>query len=145
VSGKWRCSKDKTVTTIQLQSQVTLDALITGVEQLDMTDLERFANQVLTIRAKRRAPSLSPRESELLQAITAGLPDKVEQRFQHLTEKRRNGSISHEEYEDLLGLIHLIEQTDAQRMEQLAELAQIRNVSLRVLMNQLGIQRPDYA
>lgn len=133
------------MTTIQLQSQVTLDALITGVEQLDTTDLERFANQVLTIRAKRRAPSLSSLESELLQAINEGLPEKVEQRFHQLTEKRRDGNISPEEYEELLDLIQLIEQDDAQRVEKLAALAQIRNVSIRVLMNQLGIRRPDYA
>lgn len=133
------------MTTIQLQSQVTLDALITGVEQLDTTDLERFADQVLTIRAKRRAPSLSSLESELLQAINEGLPEKVEQRFHHLTEKRRDGNISPEEYEELLDLIQLIEQDDAQRVEKLAALAQIRNVSIRVLMNQLGIRRPDYA
>jgi len=72
------------MTTPQWQSQVSFDALVAGAEQLNTSDLERFANQVLVIRARRRAPNLSPKESELLQKINQGLPGKIEQRFQLL-------------------------------------------------------------
>jgi len=131
--------------TIQLQSQVSLDALISGVEQLSTPDLESLANQVLAIRAKRRAPSLPRKEAELFQKINQGLPVEVQQRFSILTTKRRTKTLTPEEHQELLGLVDDIEQSDAKRVEYLAELAQLRNISIRVLMNQLGIRSPAYA
>jgi hypothetical protein len=130
--------------TIQLQSQVSLDALMTGVEQLSTPDLERLTNQVLAIRAQRRAPSLPRKEVEWLQKINQGLPLELQQRLNTLTTKRRAETLTSEEHQELLVLIDDIEQRDAKRVEYLAELAQLRNISLRVLMNQLGIRPPAY-
>lgn len=131
--------------TIQLQSQISLDALITGVEQLSTPDLESFANQVLALRARRRSPSLSRKETELLQKINQGLPGEIQQRLNLLTKKRRAETLTPEEHQELLGLVDEVEQMDAKRVEYLAELAQLRNTSLRLLMNQLGIRPPAYA
>ena len=131
--------------TIQLQSEVSFDALINGVEQMDTSDLERFANQVLIIRARRRAPTLPRRESELLQQINQRLPVELEHKFGALTAKRRAETLTPDEHQELLELVDEIEQRDAKRVEYLAELAQLRNVPLRTLMAQLGIQPPAYA
>lgn len=131
--------------TIQLQSQISLDALVGGVEQLSTADLEWLTNQVLAVRAKRRAPSLPQKEAELLQKINQGLPAETQQRFDLLTTKRRAETLTDEEYEELLELVDEIELRDAKRVEYLAELAQLRNVSLRTLMQQLDIRPPAYA
>jgi hypothetical protein len=131
--------------TIQLQSQISLDALVSGVEQLSTPDLEWLTNQVLALRARRRAPSLSHKETELLQKINQGLPVEMQQRFDLLTAKRRAETLTPEEYEELLTLSDEIELRDAQRVEYLAELAQLRNISLRLLMQQLDIRPPAYA
>lgn len=133
------------MTTIQLQSQISLDALIGGVEQLSTPDLEWLTNQVLALRAKRRAPSLSRKEAELLQKINQSLPVEIQQRFDLLTAKRRAETLTPEEYQELLGLVDEIELWDAKRVEYLTELAQLRNISLRMLMKQLGIRPPAYA
>ncbi len=133
------------MTTIQLQSQVSLDALLSGVEQLSTPDLERLANQVLALRARRHAPSLPRKEADLLQRINQGLPAETQQRFNLLTAKRRAEILTPEEHQELLGLVDEIELRDAKRLEYLAELAQLRNISLRTLMNQLGIRPPAYA
>ena len=131
--------------TIQLQSQISLDALVSGVEQLSTPDLEWLTNQVLALRAKRRAPSLPRKEAELLQKINQGLSVEMQQRFNLLTAKRRAETLTSEEYQELLGLVDEIELRDAKRVEYLAELAQLRNISLRMLMKQLGIRPPAYA
>jgi len=131
--------------TIQIQSQVSLEALLSGVDQLSTPDLERFANQVLAIRARRRAPSLAPREAELLYKINQGLSVEAQQRFDLLTAKRRAENLTPEEHDELLALVDAIEQSDAERVAWLAELAQLRSVSIRTLMSQLGIRPPTYA
>ena len=131
--------------TIQLQSQISLDALVSGVEQLSTPDLEWLTNQVLALRSKRRAPSLPRKEAELLQKINQGLSVEMQQRFNLLTAKRRAETLTSEEYQELLELVDEIELRDAKRVEYLAELAQLRNISLRMLMKQLGIRPPAYA
>jgi hypothetical protein len=131
--------------TIQLQSQISLDALIGGVEQLSTPDLEWLTNQVLALRARRRAPSLPRKEAELLQKINQGLPAEMQQRFHLLTAKRRAETLTPEEHQELLSLGDEIELGDAKRVEYLAELAQVRNIPLRQLMKQLGIRPPAYA
>lgn len=133
------------MTTIQLQSQVSLDALLSGVEQLSTPDLERLANRVLALRARRHAASLPRKEAELLQRVNQGLSAETQQRFNLLTAKRRAEILTPAEHQELLELVDEIELRDAKRLEYLAELAQLRNISLRTLMNQLGIRPPAYA
>ncbi|MCE7981495.1 MAG: hypothetical protein DYG89_09905 [Caldilinea sp. CFX5] len=84
-------------------------------------------------------------QAELLQKINQGLPAETQQQFDLLTAKRRAETLTDEEYEELLELVDEIELRDAKRVEYLAELAQLRNVSLRALMQQLNIHPPVYA
>ena len=131
--------------TIQVQSQVSLDELLHGVEQLSTPDFEHFVEQVLSIQAKRHAPSLPKAEAELLQKINRGIPLVVQERFDELNAKRRAETLTPAEHQELLKLIEQIEQTDAERVQYLAELARLRGVPIRMLMSQLGIRRPAYA
>jgi hypothetical protein len=133
------------MTTIQIHSQVSLDELLNGVEQLSTPDLEHFADQVLAVRARRRAPSLPQREAELLQQINQALPPTLQQRLDELTARRQAEMLTDEEHQELLQIIEQIEHRDAQRVAHLAELAQLRHVAIRTLMNQLGIHPPAYA
>ncbi|MFN8488991.1 MAG: hypothetical protein U0350_15500 [Caldilineaceae bacterium] len=131
--------------TIQVQSQVSLDELLHGVEQLSTPDFEHFVEQVLSIQAKRYAPSLPKVEAELLQKINQGAPPAMRERLDELNVKRRTETLIPSEYQELLNLIAQIEQMDAERVQYLGELAKLRGVSIRTLMNQLGIRRPAYA
>ncbi|HRJ41160.1 MAG: hypothetical protein KJZ86_06425 [Caldilineaceae bacterium] len=131
--------------TIQIESQVSLDALLHGVEQLSTPDLERLTNQVLALRARRRAPSLPHREAELLQKINRGMPAELQTRLEYLSARRRAEALTPEEYQELLAVIDSIELQNAQRIAYLAELAELRAIPLRTLMTQLGIRPPAYA
>jgi hypothetical protein len=133
------------MTTIQVHSQVSLAELLDSIEQLSTPDLERFADQVLAARARRRAPALPYREAELLQKIKQALPPAVQQRLDELTALRRAETLSTEEHQELLQLVEQVEQRDADRMAHLAALAHLRQVDVRTLMTQLGIHPPAYA
>lgn len=131
--------------TVEVRSQVSLDELLNGVAQLDTSELEHFISQVLTLRAQRVAPSLPKEETRLLEKINQGLPPDVQRRYDELTAKRRAETLTSEEHQELLALIDHIEQADAERVQTLTELAQLRNVTVTTLMTQLGIRRPAYA
>jgi hypothetical protein len=130
--------------TVEVRFQVSPDELLNGVAQLDTPALEHFISQVLTLRAKRIAPSVPKREAELLQQINQGLLPDVQQRYDELTAKRRAETLIPEEHQELLALVDRIEQADAERVRALIELAQLRHVSVTTLMAELGIRRPAY-
>jgi hypothetical protein len=66
-------------------------------------------------------------------------------RYHELIEKRRAGTITTDEYTELLELTDEVETLHAQRIEHLAELARLRGISLAEVMQQLGIQTPPNA
>ena len=62
-------------------------------------------------------------------------------RLTALSEKNSVGLLTNEEHEELIGLVEIIENHDAERMEDLASLALLRGVTLRGLMEQLGLSK----
>ena len=131
------------MTTLHFHSAIELEQVLQGVDTLDTPELERFLAQVGILLARRKAPSIPQREAALLQKINkALLPDPTQIHYQQLSQKLNTGTITPIEHENLLNLIDVIEQADAERMQALFELAQLRNVPLEALMLQLGIQTP---
>ena len=63
-------------------------------------------------------------------------------RYYTLVAKRRNGVLSEDESAELTAASNRIEEQNARRMEHLAELARLRNVTLTELLDQLGIVSP---
>jgi hypothetical protein len=114
--------------------------LLNAVRELSPTELDQFVSEVLQVRAQRVAPSLSRTEAELLRRINHGLPKETRERFRHLVARRRDGSLTAEEQAELLRLVDEVENTDAQRVEALAELAQLRHKPVRVLMEELALR-----
>jgi DNA-binding GntR family transcriptional regulator len=130
---------------IQSPIEVDMDAVLEGVARLEMSELEQFAERVMALRAQRRAGHLPPNEADLLQKINQGVPTEVRDRYEVLNEKLHQEIISPEEHQELLEIIDQIELADAERLHYLIELAQLRNMPVDTLMDQLGIRRPSYA
>ena len=128
--------------TLHIEAQLSSDDLLKAVEQLETPELERFVSHLLDLKARRTAPSLPSQETELLARINEGLPTRVADRYQVLIGKRRAGSLTSEEYAELLRLTDEVEGLDAERIKHLAELARLRKTSLSSLMTELGIQTP---
>lgn len=129
--------------TVQFKSEVSieLDQLLTGVAQLDTPDLEKLLVQVRQVLAHRQNPSLPALELELelLQKINQALPEEIQQKYNDLNAKMRSQTITPDEHQDLLKLINVVEQADGDRLQNLIQLSQLRNISLSELMKHLQI------
>ncbi|PZV10961.1 MAG: hypothetical protein DCF21_17595 [Leptolyngbya sp.] len=130
--------------TVRVTSEVSLnlDQLLSGVAQLDTDELRNFVERVSLMLAQRKAASLPELEANLLQAINQGLPESTQHRDNELQAKLQNDAIAPAEHQELLRLIDVVEQADAERLQALVELAQLRGVTLPALMAQLGLQPP---
>jgi hypothetical protein len=85
-------------------------------------------------------------ETDLLQQINQGLPLTIHPRYEELNAKLHVETITPAEHEELLQLSDELEQADAERLRHLIALAQLRQVPIDTLMDQLGIrQSPIHA
>jgi hypothetical protein len=123
---------------------MSLEELIKAADRLDETDLDRLLHQVVFLRARRKAKVLPEAEAQLLMKINQGIPTDIRDRYQILRQKREAETLTEAEYKTLIDLSNRIEQIGAQRLEALASLAQLRQVSLLDLMETLGIQPARY-
>lgn len=130
---------------VEVKAQLPTEQLLEAIGQLNQTELDEFVRQVITLRAKRQAPSLSKTETELLQRINQGIPARVKKRAEVLIAKRQKETLTAQEHAELIQLTEQIEELEAERVTHLAELARLRQVPLGELLTQLGIQPPDYA
>jgi iron-sulfur cluster repair protein YtfE (RIC family) len=89
-----------------------------------------------------RSPSTSEPETALLQKINQRFPDPLQERYTELREKLRSETITSEEHQELCQLIDATEQFDADRLQHLISLAQLRQVPLPELLQQLKISPP---
>lgn len=122
------------------KATVDLDEIIEGMKACDTDTLELFMQQVGNLVARKKAPNhLSERESDLLMAINYCIPPELQQRFEALSVKSQSGILSPDEQIDLLNLIDQLEQKHAERLEKLVELAQLRGVQLKTLMQDLQL------
>lgn len=113
-----------------------------GYAMLETPALERFLSQVGILLAQRKTAKLPKRETELLQQINRGLPSSLQQRYDELIKKLATNTLSSTEHEELTQMIDRIELADAERIQWLIELAQLRNLPLDELMGQLKIHHP---
>src|SRR3989442_16018121 len=84
-------------------------------------------------------------EADLLQKINQGPSPEVRRRYEGLTAKLHAETIMPEEHQELLQLIDQIELADAERMQHLIALAQLRQGSVAARMHQHGIRPPPDA
>ncbi|MBD2776391.1 STAS/SEC14 domain-containing protein [Iningainema tapete] len=123
---------------------MSLDELIQAANQLDEADLDRLVQQVVILRAYRKANVLPLEEAQLLHKINQCIDPELRAQYQTLRAKKEAETLTDAEYNTLIQLSNQIEQFGAQRLEALANLAQLRQVSLSELMKTLGIQPATY-
>lgn len=123
--------------------QIDLQSIVDGLAELDTSELEAFADEVNTLLAQRKAPSLSKEETQLITRINQGLPIEVVDRFQQLRDKQDAASLTAEETEELAHLVEQIETAEARRLEYMIALAGIWKISIDELRVRLGIQASE--
>jgi hypothetical protein len=123
---------------------VSRSQLVQAVERLSPAEFDHFVDEVTALRARRKAPVLSADESALFAVINQSLPEAERNRLIDLGRQRADETLTDGEHQELLALQRRLEALHTARMKALADLAAIRGVTLTAIMDQLGIQFPDY-
>ncbi len=127
--------------TLTLDIAAELEHQIHREAQRKGLDAKGFVLGLLRDYLASKAPSSAERsESELLEEINQGFPAEHWERYRELAAKRRAEALTVEEHAEMLDMIQVREEANVHRVECLAELAKRRQVSLRVLMDQMGIE-----
>ena len=84
-------------------------------------------------------------QAELLQRINRSLSSFEWQHYHELREKRRAELLTSQEQTELITLSDQIEEINARRIQDLVELAQIRNTTLNDLIVELGLKPIPHA
>jgi hypothetical protein len=127
------------MSTVKVEVQLSSEELLKAVEQLNLSELEQFVSQVIVLQAQRKALGLPEAEAKLLLNINQSIPANIQEEYEKLAAKRDDEILTDDEHEKLLQLTEEIETIQAQRIENLAELARLRGISLTTLMENLGI------
>lgn len=88
---------------------------------------------------KKRSVILSADESRLLLAINQAISVELQERYHYLLMQRDANALTSEEYSELITLGDRIENLEADRLGNLLQLAQLRQISLDQLMIDLGL------
>lgn len=95
--------------------------------------------------AKNETAHLSKKESELLRRINSNLSPEKQRRYDELRRKREDETLTDAEYQELLEFVSDIQTIWADRLQAIAELAELRGLSPKQLMKQLELEpRPYY-
>lgn len=126
--------------TVVVQAQLTVEQLLEAIGQLDAVGLDTVTHKALQMQAQHNAQDKFQREVELLDTIFRKKPVGFRRRFDLLNAKARVFKLTPIEHQELLRLIDEAQAFDVGYVEALAELAQLRQLSLPELMDQLGIK-----
>ncbi len=126
--------------------QIAADQLLEAARQLPPPEFNQLVERLLAWRGQlmNAAPRLSAAETALLLKINQGVAPAPQQRYDELLEKRDARTLTPEEYQELLALTDQVEAFNVERVKALADLAQLRQVSLPEVMRQLGLDTPAY-
>jgi fructose-1-phosphate kinase PfkB-like protein len=125
---------------VKVPAELTVDHLISAVEQLPSEELAEFARRVIAIQVRRGVPLLiNDEEQALLAAISGRLPTEVQRRLDELREKSYEETLTPAEQAELLAFVQQVEQRDVARAEALVQLAKKRGTTVSELMHTLGL------
>lgn len=131
--------------TVNIEANLSTDQLLQAVKQLRAAELDAFAEQVLALRASRQAPHVPRTEAELLLKINEGLPEDFRKRHDELLARRQAETLTPDEHRELIQMGDQLEQQEAERLEALTTLAQLRRTTLAKLMHDLGLDHSSHA
>ncbi|MCB0061006.1 MAG: hypothetical protein KDE19_02780 [Caldilineaceae bacterium] len=129
--------------TIAIEIQPETESRIRTLAAANGVSPEDFLSTLVEKDIQRR-PAPAPNvatidETQLLQQINGGLTQEQWQRYHHLRAKLEAATLSAAEHQELIQLSDYREMQNVKRLEILAQLAQLRGVSLRALMEELEL------
>ncbi len=125
---------------MQAQPNHRLQSLISGFAEMPLADLESLIGGLNALATRKRVADSTKRNKYLLQKINqSALPEPLVERYIFLQDKMELETLSETDYQELLNLVAKEEKIRNKRFQYLVELAQLRDIPLVQLMNQLGL------
>jgi hypothetical protein len=125
------------MSSVKIQSKVSFNELLSGVEQLSAKDLEAFIVKILALRVKRAGSDLPQLEEQLRKQIAERLSPTQQQKYDVLIQKQCDETLSEKEHQELAAIIEKVEAINAQRASAIFTLSQIRGITPDALMKEL--------
>lgn len=122
--------------------QISPDKMVEAAQYLTESELDGVIRSFHAVQARRRANVLIDAESKLLETINNAPGPEFQQRYKKLIGKRRNETLTEDEYVELLQLTGVAERYQVDRLDALIKLSHLRNVSLEQIMADLNIAPP---
>lgn len=94
-------------------------------------------------KSKKAIPPLTEETSALLLKINEGLPHPIQERYNDLSLKTIQETLTEEEHQELLTLVPIVEAQTVKRLKYLVQLAQLWNMSVDEVMEKLEITYPE--
>jgi hypothetical protein len=116
--------------------------LLDAIKQMPPEEFDALIDEALSLRRAPKA-TMSAQETTLIKQINHGLPLELRRRCALLTGRQKKGTLSAVAHEELFRLTHEVESRDADRAAALVELAKLRRLPVRTLMQQMGIKAPS--
>jgi hypothetical protein len=110
--------------------------LQTLVETLPEESLLRAESLLIDLNSATVSPSTSAQEAPLIAIIERRLPPEAQTRLNLLRQSLADETITEAEHQELLTFIDPIEQMDAERVEAMIQLAQLRQVNLNTIIQE---------
>ena len=125
---------------IQIQSEIDTQSLLTGVSEMPVQELESFVRELNALITRKKTKDIAHREKILISKINRTVLEKSKaETYQKLILQSETVAISIEDNNRLLELVAEEENLRNERLKYLIELAQLRNIPVIQLMNNLGI------
>src|SRR5207253_10320588 len=116
-----------------------------GEDSINYPEAGEVVTRENKLQAQSKAPSVSTSEASLLLKINAGIPPELRRRLDELITLRQAEKLTSDQEQELLQLSSRIEALEAERLEGLAELARVRQMTLAELIDSLGLTAAENA
>jgi hypothetical protein len=110
--------------------------LQTLVETLPEESLLRAESLLTDLKSAAVSPSTGSQEAPLIAIIERRLAPEAQTRLNDLRQRLADETITEAEHQELLTFIDPIEQMDAERVEAMIQLAQLRQVNLNTIIQE---------
>jgi hypothetical protein len=110
------------------------------LEKLPQQSLSKAVEYLETLSQNVEQETISQgtvsNENQLIKIIQFRLSPEKQKHLNYLRQQNETGKITEQEHQELLNYVDQIEQQDAQRAEALIQLAQLRQVDLKIIIDE---------
>ena len=117
-----------------------IESQVRKVAQAEGLDVSALVRETLEARVRQYDPSRLLTEADLLLRINRSFSESFWDTYRALIAKRRAETLTPQEQQELIGMSDQLEAWHVERLRYLVKLAELRQVSLDALTQQLGLR-----